>query len=40
MFPYTLYGMELKSTNTTTYLGVIIHKDLNWSEHINTSYLL
>ena len=35
IFNYTLHGTNLKSTESTTYLGVTLTKDLTWGKHID-----
>ena len=32
---YILKGATLENTDSSTYLGVTIQKDLKWGEHIN-----
>ena len=34
IFPYKLHNIELKSAETTKYLGITIRNDLNWKSHI------
>ena len=35
IFNYTLHGTNLKSTESTKYLGVTLTKDLTWGKHID-----
>ena len=35
--PYNIHGHNLPETDTAKYLGVHIHKTLNWNTHINTT---
>ena len=35
MFNYTLHGTNLKSTESTKYLGVTLMKDLTWGKHVD-----
>ena len=35
MFYYTLHGTNLKSTESTKYLGVTLTKDLTWGKHVD-----
>ena len=34
--PYTIHGHVLKEVDTAKYLGVNIHKQLNWNHHISS----
>ena len=35
IFNYTLHGTTLKSTESTTYIGVTLTKDLTWGKHVD-----
>ena len=35
MFNYTLHGTNLKSTESTTYLGITLTNDLTWGKHVD-----
>ena len=35
IFNYTLHGTNLKSTESTKYLGVTLTKDLTWGKHVD-----
>ena len=35
IFNYTLHGTTLKSTESKTYLGVTLSKDLTWGKHVD-----